>query len=177
VTLWVAEAWVHNAIATDSPILGATSGEPDTGKTTLLGTVSRLVPRPSVNVEITGPSLFHLVDAHKPTLILDECDDLFHRKSDLRHIVNASWTRGSTIPRTVSIGGVRTTVHYDIFCPKAIGLLGRKLPPATRTRCIEIRMVPKRPDETTAAYNGVTMPSSRRCGENSRAGLLIARPR
>jgi putative DNA primase/helicase len=79
---------------------------------------------------------------------------LLNRKSDLRHIVNASWTRGSTIPRTVSIGGVRTTVCFDVFSPKAVGLLGPKLPPATRTRCIEIRMVPKRPDETTAAFNG-----------------------
>jgi putative DNA primase/helicase len=152
VTLWTAHSWVHNAIAIHSPILEVTAPEINTGKTTLLSTVSRLVPKPSMDVEITGPALFHLVDAHQPCLILDETDDLFHRKSDLKHIVNQSWTRGATVPRCVSIGGVRETVHFNVFCPKAIGLLGRKLPPALQSRTIKIVMARKRHDETVEPF-------------------------
>ena len=37
VVLWTAMSWVHDAIATHSPYLVATSAEPDSGKTTLLG--------------------------------------------------------------------------------------------------------------------------------------------
>jgi flagellar biosynthesis GTPase FlhF len=155
VTLWSAMAWVHNKIATHSPILTATSAEADTGKTTLLGTVARLVPKPSLNVESTGPSVYRFVDAQKPTLIIDEADDLFTRKSDLKHIINASWTRGTKIPRQVKIDDVWTTVYFDPFCPKVLGLLGRNLPRTLKTRSIEIRMVPKRPDETVEPFDHV----------------------
>jgi flagellar biosynthesis GTPase FlhF len=54
VTLWTVMAWVHNEIATHSPILAVTSPEPDSGKTELLSTVARLVPKPCLNVESTG---------------------------------------------------------------------------------------------------------------------------
>ena len=41
---------------------------------------------------------------------------------------------------------------FDPFCPKALGLLGRNLPRTLKTRGIEIRMVPKRPDETVEPF-------------------------
>ena len=41
------------------------------------------------SVEPTGPSVYRTVDREHPTLIIDEADDLFYRKSDLRAIVNA----------------------------------------------------------------------------------------
>jgi hypothetical protein len=114
--------------------------------------VARLVPKPCINVESTGPNVFRYVDAHKPTLIIDEADDVFTRKSDLKHIINASWTRGTKIPRQVKIDDVFVTVFFDPFCPKALGLLGGNLPRTLRTRSIEIRMVPKRPDETVEPF-------------------------
>jgi energy-coupling factor transporter ATP-binding protein EcfA2 len=155
VVLGVAQAWPHNQIATHSPIVAATSPEADSGKTTLLNTIARLVPKASINIEMTGPSLFRLVDAHQPSLILDEADDLFERRNDLRHIINASWTRGATIPRVVNVGGALITYHFNIFCPKFIGLLGGKLPRTLRTRAIEIKMVPKRPDEQVEPFEHV----------------------
>ena len=85
-------------------------------------------------------------------MIIDEVDDLFKRKLDLKHIFNSSWTRGTTIPRQVSVNGVWITVHFDPFCPKVVGLLDRYLPRVLRTRAIEIRMVPKRPGETVEPF-------------------------
>jgi hypothetical protein len=152
--LWTAHTWLydHN-VPTHSPILAATSAEPDSGKTTLVGAAGRMSPRLSLNTEITGPSLYRFVDKVKPTLVLDEADDLFTRKSDLKHIVNAGWTRGWKIPRQVSLGGVWRTVDFDPFTPKAIALVGRNLPPATRSRSIELRMVPKRADEKVEEFS------------------------
>ena len=45
----------------------------------------------------TRPSVYRTVDREHPTLIIDEADDLFYRKSDLRAIVNAgeSWHEDS----------------------------------------------------------------------------------
>jgi chemotaxis protein histidine kinase CheA len=154
--LLTAHNWLYDhGIVTHSPILAAASAEPDSGKSTLVAVVGRASPRYSLNIEMTGPSLYRFVDAGKPTLVIDEADDLFARKSDLKHIINAGWTRGAKIPRQVNIGGVSTTVFFDPFTPKAIALLGRNLPPTVRTRCIELRMLPKRDDEQVEEFKYV----------------------
>ena len=154
VPLWVMHAWLydHN-IAVHSPMLAFTSAEPDSGKSMGAVVAGRMCPRTSLNIEITGPTLFRLVDAFKPTLVLDEADDLFVRKSDLKHIVNQSWTRGSKIPRQCKVNGIWQTVFYDPFGPKIISLLGHNLPRPTRTRCIELRMLPKRRDEKIEPFH------------------------
>ena len=182
--LWAAHAWVHNEIATHSPILMATSAEADSGKSTLLGALARLVPKPSLSVESTGPNVYRYVDAHKPTLIIDEADALFTRKPDLKHIFNASWTRGTTIPRQVSISGVWTTVHFDPFCPKAIGVLGgSNLPRTLKSRAIEIRMVPRRISEVVEPFShsddfefAVLRRKSERWRKDNAAALREAEP-
>ncbi len=95
--LWTAHCWLYDHDApTYSPILAPTSAEPDSGKTTLVAVIGRMAPRFSLNVEMTGPSLYRFVDAVKPTLVIDEADDLFVRKSDLKHIVNPA---GRAAPR------------------------------------------------------------------------------
>jgi Protein of unknown function (DUF3631) len=137
--LWTMTAWAHEG-ATHSPILAAISIEPDSGKSTLLGVLRFLVPKPFVSVEPTGPSVYRTVDREHPTLIIDEADDLFCRKSDLRAIVNAGWSRGTRIPRQGR--------WYDPFCPKILGILGKtKLPRTIASRSIILKMWPKRPDE------------------------------
>ena len=41
--LFTAMCWIHNAVATHSPILGVTSSDPDSGKSTLLAILELLV--------------------------------------------------------------------------------------------------------------------------------------
>jgi hypothetical protein len=154
--LWAAHCWLYDhGVPTYSPILAPTSAEPDSGKTTLVAVVGRMAPRFSLNIEMTGPSLYRFVDAVKPTLVIDEADDLFVRKSDLKHLINAGWTRGAKIPRQVNIDGVWVTAYFDPFTPKAIALLGRNLPPTTRSRSIELRMLPKRADEKAEEFKHI----------------------
>ena len=137
--LWTMTAWAHEG-ATHSPIPAAISVEPDSGKSTLLGVLRFLVPKPFVSVEPTGPSVYRTVDREHPTLIIDEADDLFYRKSDLRAIINAGWSCGTRIPRQGR--------WYDPFCPKILGILGKtKLPRTIASRSIILRMWPKKPDE------------------------------
>jgi putative DNA primase/helicase len=152
--LWAAHCWLYDdGVPVHSPILAATSAEPDTGKSTLLAVIGRAVPRYSHNVEMTGPSLYRFVDQRKPTLMIDEADDLFDRKSDLKHIINAGWTRGAKISRMAKIDGAWVSVEFDPFTPKAIALLGRNLPSALRSRCIELRMLPKLPREKVEPFS------------------------
>jgi putative DNA primase/helicase len=112
--------------------------------------LSLLTPRARVIVKPTGPSLYRLIDAHHPTLFVDNGDRLLARDRDLTDIVNASWTRGVYIPRTVD-GNVH---EFDPFCFKVINgvdLLPH-LDPATRTRCITTDLLPKLPDETVLNF-------------------------
>jgi hypothetical protein len=62
--LWTMTAWAHEG-ATHSPILAAISVEPDSGKSTLLGVLRFLVPKPFVSVEPTGPSVYRTVDRER----------------------------------------------------------------------------------------------------------------
>jgi Protein of unknown function (DUF3631) len=149
-TLWTMFSWTHD-VAIHSPILIVTSAERDSGKTTLLGVLGFLVPRPYHVVEATGASVYRLVDHATPTLLVDEADRLFQRKNDVAHIINAGWTRGQTIPRLVG----KSVYQFDLFCPKAIGLIGLAFPPATVSRGIVVKLWPKLPDEKIENFNFV----------------------
>jgi putative DNA primase/helicase len=77
---------------------------------------------------------------------------LLPRRPDLAHIINAGWMRGVPIPRVDARTG---DVHFfDPFCPKVlngINLLAH-LEPATRTRCITIKLLPKLEGEKVADH-------------------------
>jgi putative DNA primase/helicase len=147
IVLWTAMAWVHEIAATHSAFLTATSTDENSGKSALLSTVSYLTPKPFSAAEATGPTIYRFVDEHKPTFILDEADDIFKRKPDIKHIFNASWTRGTKIPRQVKINGMWTTQWFDPFCPKAIGLIEGNLPRTLISRSIIIKAWPKKPED------------------------------
>jgi len=150
VPLWIAFCWLHD-IAAFSPILIMESADSGEGKTAASKAVALLTPRSHIIVEPTGPSFYRFIDRIHPTLIIDDADRLLPRRPDLAHIVNASWTRGVPIPRVDNTGNVH---FFDPFCPKVlngIDLLAH-LAPATRTRCITIKLLPKLEDEEVADH-------------------------
>jgi Protein of unknown function (DUF3631) len=150
IPLWIAFAWVHD-VAAFSPILIIESADSGEGKTAASKAIALLTPRSHIIVEPTGPAFYRFIDRVHPTLILDDADRLLLRRPDLAHIVNASWTRGVPIPRVDNTGNVH---FFDPFCPKVlngIDLLAH-LAPATRTRCITIKLLPKLEDEEVADH-------------------------
>jgi putative DNA primase/helicase len=121
------------------------------GKTAASKAIALLTPRSHIIVEPTGPAFYRFIDRIHPTLIIDDADHLLPRRPDLAHIVNASWTRGVPIPRVDKNGNV---YFFDPFCPKVlngIDLLAH-LAPATRTRCITIKLLPKLEGEEVADH-------------------------
>jgi hypothetical protein len=150
IPLWICFAWVHD-IATFSPILIFESADTGEAKTAASKVVAALTPRAYIIVEPTGPAFYRFVDRVHPTLIIDDADRLLPRRPDLAHIINASWTRGVPIPRVDASGNVHL---FDPFCPKVlngIDLLAH-LAPATRTRCITIKLLPKLENEKVADH-------------------------
>jgi DNA primase len=61
IALWVILSWVHDEVAVHSPILDVTSADPASGKTTLLGVVSFLMPRAIASVDISKAALYRSI--------------------------------------------------------------------------------------------------------------------
>jgi len=144
-TVAIPFAWVHDEVATFSPLLVVQGADMDEAKTTLCHIHSMMTPRQLVIGKPTGPTIYRLVDAHHPTLYVDNADKLLARDRDLADIINLSWTRGTKIPRTE-----RGVVHlYNPCCFKVMNGVDvlPHLDPATRSRCITTEMLPKLPGE------------------------------
>jgi putative DNA primase/helicase len=153
VALWIMSAWTHEIAATHSPILRATSAEANSGKTTLLSLIMHLVPRGLLCVEISEAALFRSVELWTPSLIVDEADVILVENEALRAVINSGWTRGATVLRC--IGDEKTPHVFPTFCPKALGMKGRKLPDTTLSRCIDVELKRKRPDEVAEHFRSL----------------------
>jgi putative DNA primase/helicase len=152
-TLWTVMTWVHEQAAVHSPVLLVTSPEPNSGKTTLLGVISFLVRRSLQSVGVSAAALYRAIEKWKPTLIVDEADVAFVDNEDLRGAVNSGWTRGSGVLRCD--GENNEPYLFSTFCPKALGMKGRKLPDTTLSRTIIIEMARRRPSERATDFQYV----------------------
>jgi hypothetical protein len=150
--LWVMMAWVHEAVAVHSPILNANSAEPESGKTTLLGVLAYLMPRCIASVEISEAALYRSIERWHPSFCIDEFDSVLadKEKTELRSVINSGHTRGSGVIRC--IGDEKIPELFSTFCPKAIGMVGLKLPDATLGRCLVIKMRRKKRTDTVERF-------------------------
>jgi putative DNA primase/helicase len=143
IALWIMLAWVHDEVAIHSPILYVGSAAPDSGKTTTLSIVSFLAPRAICTVDISRGALYRAIQRWQPSFVIDEFDDVLAdkgdaNKSELRSVINSGHTRGQGVLRCI------TDEHkpelFSTFSPKSIGMIGRKMPPATLSRCITVEV-------------------------------------
>ena len=156
IALWILFAWVHDVAAVHSPILLVTSAEANSGKTQLLSLIGFLVPRALLCVEISEATLFRGIELWLPTIIVDEADVILINNEPLRSVVNSGWTRGSCVPRC--IGDDNTPHVFPTFCPKVIGMKGRKLPDTTLSRSIIIEMRRKKAGERAIHFRSLDDP-------------------
>jgi putative DNA primase/helicase len=153
VTLWTVMTWVHDRAAVHSPILLVTSPEPNSGKTTLLGVLSFLVCRSLRTAGVSPAALYRSVEKWTPTIMVDEADSAFVENEDLRRVVNSGWTRGEGA--LLCDGDNNEPRMFSTFCPKAIGMKGRKLPDTTLSRTIVIEMARRKPGEQAIDFQYV----------------------
>jgi hypothetical protein len=138
--LYVMLSWVHDEIATHSPILNVNSVEPESGKSTLIGMLSLLLPKCIASVEASEAAIYRAIKRWGPSFCFDEFDSILadDDKAALRSVINSGHTRGQGVLRC--IGDDKIPELFPTFAPKVIGMVGRKLPPATLSRCIFIEM-------------------------------------
>src|SRR5262249_6220727 len=101
--LWVLHTYACDA-ADCSPILAITSPRPRCGKTRLLSILETLVFNCMLSSSVSAAALYRMIDKLHPTVLVDECDNLFTDKNpnpDVRAIFNAGNYRGSKVLRCV----------------------------------------------------------------------------
>ena len=90
------------------PLLAISSPVKQCGKTTLLDLIAMLIPRAYPTGGITAAALFRMIEAHRPTLLLDECDQWLHgagakseKAGELIACINQGWRVGGEVARCV----------------------------------------------------------------------------
>jgi Protein of unknown function (DUF3631) len=136
------------------PRLALLSPEPGSGKTRTLEIRELLVPRPMFLLNASTAVTFRAVDKEQPTLLLDEVDALFGRRTkdeneDLRGLLNAGHRKGATVPRCD--GPTHTLRRFKVYAACALAGLGQ--PPETlMSRSIVVRMRRRAPGEHVEPY-------------------------
>ncbi len=155
VALWAAHCHVFDRFDS-TPRLCLVSAEKQSGKTRTLELLELLVPRAVHVANITVAALFRLVEAEKPTFLLDEADRYFGRKSadqheDLIALVNAGHRAGATVPRVTGDGASMAVRKFPVFAPAAIAGIG-ELPDTITDRSVFVRMRRRAPDEQVEPF-------------------------
>jgi putative DNA primase/helicase len=120
------------------------SPEKGCGKSTLLDVLSRLVPKPLGASGITAAALFRVIEAARPTLLLDEADTYLRDHEDLRGVLDAGHRRDGAVIRTV--GEDHEPRQFSAWAPVALAAIGR-VPGTIEDRSIEIGLRRRRADE------------------------------
>ena len=150
VVLWILLAWVHDLAVVHSPILLVTSAEAASGKTQLINVIRFLVPRALPATGASEAALFRSVEKYEPTIIVDEADTLLVDNEPVRTVINNGWTRSDGVLRC--IGDDHEPHVFSTFCPKILGMKGKRLPDTTLSRSIIIDMKRKKATEKVAAH-------------------------
>jgi hypothetical protein len=89
-----------------------------------------MVPRAITSVEVSKAALYRSIRLWQPSFIVDEFDSVLASRDEgameLRSVVNTGHARGYGVIRCI------TDEHrpelFPTFAPKALGMVGRKLP-------------------------------------------------
>ena len=144
IVLWCIFAHAHGA-ARHSPVLALTSPEKGCGKTTVMGIVEHLVPKPLASSNITTAAVFRSVEKWAPTLLIDEADTFLSGKDDMRGVLNSGHKRSSAYVIR-SVGDEHEPHQFRTWSPKVIAAIG-ELPDTLADRSINVRLRRRLPDE------------------------------
>lgn len=119
--LWILHTHALDA-ARHTPRLAFLSPAKRCGKTTALQILSALAARPLPTDNVSPAALFRVVEAHQPTLLVDEADAFARGNDELRGVLNSGHTRGGRVLRCV--GDDNEPRAFRVFAPVAIAAIG-----------------------------------------------------
>jgi hypothetical protein len=137
-----------------TPYLHITSAEVNSGKSRVLELLDLLCRKTIRTSSISLAATFRAIDKLKPTLLLDEVDNLLAdrmARGELLGILNDGYRRGG---KAIRMGGKNYTEveEFEVFCPKAFAGL-RELPTvALKSRCLRLEVKPRKLDEPGGGF-------------------------
>jgi hypothetical protein len=140
--LWTLHAYLIDRFLV-SPRLGVCSPTKQCGKTTLFDVLARLTPRSLSTQNVTPAVVFRVIEAHRPTLYIDEGDTFLYDNDELRGVLNGN-RKGSTVLRTV--GDDHEPRAFAVYSACAIALIG-SLPDTLHDRAVTVDLQRRRPRE------------------------------
>ena len=150
---WTLCTWLVDVFEI-TPYLAITSPEKRCGKTTLLGLLGFVVREPLATANISEAALFRVVQELRPTLLIDEAQQLrdrSERSAALHDLLAAGYVRGQPVYRVAKAGDGFRVERYDAFGFKAIAMIGN-LTDVLADRSIGIRMYRRAPHEAVARF-------------------------
>lgn len=157
-TLWVSVTHAIDGFDV-APYLLITAPEIESGKTRVMEVTAPLCRAPLFSSSMTPAVLFRTIDKERPTLFLDEADNIWtgrqdDKASELVALLNAGHRRGMKA-RRMGGAGKTTLQEFEVFGPKAIAGafpdMGA-IPEALRSRSVHLRMKRKLPGESVARW-------------------------
>ena len=137
VALWLVRAHAHDLFDVN-PRLALLSPEKACGKTTVLELLERLTPRSLMASNISPAAVFRIIEAERPTLLMDEMDSFSDTHEELRGILNSGHRRaGAKVVKTV--GDAHEVKTFSTWCPMVAARIGR-LPDTLEDRSVIIHM-------------------------------------
>jgi hypothetical protein len=143
-TAFVALSWFYDAPGVDTVPILFLHGPHETGKSRTLEVLETICRSGAYQGCVTGPSLFHFIEAFKPTVLLD-----FRFWKDIPlevfDLLSHCYRRGLKIFRVIdpSLPGERGLRSYDVY--SLVGIVAHDEPPLDiMSRAIKISMQQKR---------------------------------
>jgi hypothetical protein len=152
--LWVLHTWTFDAACT-TPYLFVLSAQRQSGKTRLLESLEMLTAHPLRTSGLSEAALFRVIEAERPTLMIDEADAIFgstsERTEPIRGALNSGNREGGAIVRCVPPNW--EVKQFSTYCPKAIaGIDKGSFPDTLLDRSVVVRMRRRAPDEHVGSF-------------------------
>jgi 5S rRNA maturation endonuclease (ribonuclease M5) len=129
---------IDTAYAT--PYRRVTSATRECGKTQLMEILATLTRRGRLMASLTGPTVFRIIEAERPTVLFDEIDNFsMDDHKDVLAVLNEGYKRGVVIPRCKK--DTHEVQWFKPFCPKVYaGIDESRIPDTLLSRSITIRL-------------------------------------
>lgn len=144
-TLWIAFTWFIDQVQV-APLAVITAPEKRCGKSQLLNLFSLLCYRALVASNIAPAAVYRIIEAHAPTLLIDEADSFMRDNEELRGVINSGHTRQSAyVIRCV--GDDHEPRQFSTWGAKALSGIGH-LPETIMDRAVILELRRKLPSES-----------------------------
>lgn len=146
--LWILHTYVLDYVEI-TPRLAVISPTMRCGKSTLLRLLSCLVHKPFATASTTPAVVFRVIEARRPTLLIDEADSFLDDREELRGIVNEGHHAAGVVTRCV--GDEHDVTEFHVFAPVALAAI-KDLPRTILDRSIVVQMRRKMPSEKVERF-------------------------